>query len=323
MQWSSCADIPTKLGVGTTVLINGKVYCRPGVAADFIADDKDDRYIVYCYDPPQDQWTTLPPIPVRCFGLGQTDDKLITVGGLKKGGNTMTKEVHTYDERSKKWKQKIPPMPTARCAPGVLSIHEQSALVVVGGFIAERCEYLTVVEIFKQDTLQWYRSDPMLIASRFDSSITIIDNTCYILGGQYGVEKFHDKAHYASVDDLLRKAVPAHRTVHMRGGGIVVQQTESAWKKLPNTPTYGPATATLGGNLIAIGGVTYAKLGFSTNNCSAVYMYTPSSECWIYIGDLPWPSQMKSTAATNLSSLGILVFAENATVYKGTPLLFK
>lgn len=311
MQWRPCAAIPTKLGVGTTVLINGKVYCRPGVAADFTADDKVDRYIVYCYDPSQDRWTTLPPITVRCFGLGQIDDKLIAVGGLKKGGDMMNNEVYTFDERSKEWKRKIPPMPTARCAPGVLNLHKYSALAVVGGFIAGRCEYLKVVEIFKQDTLQWYKSDPMPIGARFDSSLTVIENTCYILGGQYGVEKFHNKAHYVPVDDLISNSVLAS------SGGSNAQW--SAWKKLPDTPTYGPAIATLNGNLIAIGGVTYSSLGLKTNKSSAVYMYTPSSKCWIYIGDLP--SSM--TAAANLSPLDVLVFAENASVHKGTPFLFK
>ena len=27
-------------------------------------DDDDDEYIVYCYDPSQDKWTTLPPLSV-------------------------------------------------------------------------------------------------------------------------------------------------------------------------------------------------------------------------------------------------------------------
>ena len=65
------------------------------------------------------------------FGLGQVNGKLVAVGGEKKSDFRATNEVYTYDERSRKWKQTIPPMPTARYSTGVLSL--QSALVVAGG----------------------------------------------------------------------------------------------------------------------------------------------------------------------------------------------
>ena len=68
----------------------------------------DDAHIVYCYDPSQDKWTTLPPLPVKRFGLGQVNGKLVAVGGVKKD-NKKTNDVHAYDERSQKWKQTIPP----------------------------------------------------------------------------------------------------------------------------------------------------------------------------------------------------------------------
>ena len=115
-----------------TTVINGKVYCGGSTAAD------DDDYIVFCYDPSQDNWTTLPPLLVRHFGLGQLNGKLVAVGGKKKSDRNFTNEVYTYDERSKKWKQTIPPMPKVRSSPSVLSLH--SEFVVVGGALAyNRC----------------------------------------------------------------------------------------------------------------------------------------------------------------------------------------
>ena len=132
---------------GNPVVIKDKVYCGGGVTDD-------DDYIVYCYDPLQDKWTPLPPLSVRWFGLGQVNGKLVAVGGVKKSTRNETNEVYTYyDERSQKWKQTIPSMPTARWAPGVLSL--QSALVVAGGHMFD------AVEIFKADTSQWYRADPL------------------------------------------------------------------------------------------------------------------------------------------------------------------
>ena len=264
------------------------------------------NYNVYCYDSSQDNWTTLPPLPVGWFGLGQVNGKLVTVGGWKKSG--ITNEVHTYDERLQKWKQTIPPMPTARRFPGVLSL--QSALVVAGGHKGF-LEYTSAVEIFKPDTSQWYRTNYIPIACQ-NMSLVAIGNTCYALGGYNG--SYLNQALYASVDDLLRNAVPANQTTHSGSS-----DTQSAWKTLLNTPTYKPAAAVLAGNLLAIGGRETSYRGADKKE---VYMYSPSTNSWIYISDLPAPRS--TTAVAVLSSTRVLVIGGGNegervnTVYQGT-----
>ena len=263
----------------------------------------DTDHLVYCYDPLQDKLTTLPPIAVRWFGLGQVSGKLVAVGGLN---NILLpiNDVYTYDERSRKWKQIIPPMPTARSSPAVLSL--QSASVVVGGI-----PYTAAVEIFKPDTSQWYRTDPLPTAC-YSVSLVAIGNTCYALGGY---NRSHiSQALYASVDDLLGNAVPAKQTTHSGSS-----DTQSAWKTLPNTPTYQPAVAVLAGNLLAIGGKETSEGGAAKKE---VYMYSPSTNSWIYISDLPAPRSGAAVAV--LSSTEILVIGGCGdggsvnTVYKGT-----
>ena len=271
-----------------------------------MANKDSDNYIIYCYHPSQDKWTTLPPLPVRYFGLGQINGKLVAVGGKKSGGQTSS-EVYTYDERSQKWKQTIPSIPTARLFPGVLSL--QSTLIVAGGnrgFIA----YTDAVEVFKPDTSQWYRTDPLPIAC-CRISLIAIGNTCYALGGYNGSRLNH--ALYASVGDLLCNAVPANQTTH-RGSS----DTQSAWKTLLNTLTYWPAAAVLAGNLLAIGGDEIPEGGAPKKE---VYMYSPSTNSWIYIIDLPAP---RSLNVVVLSSTRVLVIGgwnereRVNTVYKGT-----
>ena len=301
ITWKQCADLPTKLGLGKTTVINGKIYCGGGETND------DDKYIVYCYDPSQDNWTTLPPLPVRWFDLGQVNGELVAVGGRKK--SEFTNEVFTYDERSRKWKQTLPPMPTARHSPGVLSL--QSALVVAGGFTS-RVEYTDAVEIFKADTSQWYRTDPLPTAC-CDISLVIIGNTCYALGGYKDPSRLNQLL-YASVDDILNNAVPANQTTHSGSSA----NTQSAWKTLANTPTYRPAAAVLAGNLLAIGGRETSEGGADKKE---VYMFSPSTNSWIYISDLPEPQS--AIAVAGLSSTEILVIGGDRcggkvdTVYKG------
>ena len=284
-----------------TTVINGKVYYGGGGR---VTDDA--RYIVYCYDPSQDKWTTLPPLPVSWFGLGQVNGKLVAVGGMKKSTGKETNDIYTNDERSRKWKQTIPPMPTARYSLGVLSL--QSALVVAGG---NTPSHATTVEIFKPDISRWYKADPLPITC-CNLSLVGIDNTCYALGGYNGSDL--NQALYASVDDLLGNAVPANQTTHS-------SDTQSAWKTLPNTPTYRPAAAVLAGNLLAIGGKETSKGGADMKE---VYMYSPSSNSWVYISDLPAPRS--HTAAAVLSSTEVLVIGgwddgRVNTVYKGTLIL--
>jgi hypothetical protein len=205
------------------------------------------------------------------------------------------------------WKQTIPPMPTARWFPGVLSL--QSALVVAGGAIPY---YTAAVEIFRPDTSQWYRADRLLIACQ-NISLVAIGNTCYALGGYDGSHL--NQVLYASVDDLLGNAVPANQTTHSGSS-----DTQSAWKTLPNTPTYYPAAAVLAGSLLAIAGNEIPRIGGAAKK--EVYMYSPSTKSWIYISDLP-SSQYYGPAVAVLSSTEVLVIEgfdgdTVHTVYKGT-----
>ena len=303
ITWKQCKEIPVELSSGKSTVINGKVYCGGGYT-----NRGDDGSIVYRYDSSQDNWITLPPLPVSWFGLGQVNGKLVAVGGVKKGNSTdCTKEVYTYDERSKKWKLTITPMPTARCSPGVVS--HQSALVVAGG-----SPYTGAVEIFKPDKSQWYTTDPLpTICS--GTSLIAIGNTCYVLGG-LKYPSYLNQAHYASVDDLFHNAVPANQT-GTHSGGI---DTQSAWKTLPDTPTYGPNAVMLFEHLLAVGGVETSDGGVAMKE---VYMYSSSTNSWIYISDLPAPRL--TTAVAVLPQSEILVIGgwcgdggKVNTVYKGT-----
>ena len=306
ITWKECAELPARLYNGRAAVVNGKVYCG-GMTFDH-ADDS--QYIVYCYDPSQDRWITLPPLPVRWFGLGQVSGKLVAVGGWKHNGNRAN-DVYTYEERSRKWKQTIPPMPTARCCSTVLSL--ESALVVVGGL---EPSYTAEVEIFKPDTSQWYRTDPLPTAC-CHITLVAIGNTCCALGG-YKYPSPLNHALYASVDALLGNAVPANQTTHSGSS-----DTQSAWKTLHNTPTmsYQPAAAVLAGKLLAIGGEETSRGGAVKKE---VYMYSPSTNSWIYISDLSAPRSC--TAVAVLSSTEILVIGGQYwyggcsvnTVYKGT-----
>ena len=297
---------------GNATVIDGKVYCGGGRTGEGrISGDDDDRYSVYRYDPTKGSWTSLPQLPMKFFGLGVVNEKLVAVGGKKKDGGLTkrTNEVYTFHKRSNRWKQSIPPMPTARDSPGVLSL--ETALIVAGGDETMGISKLDVVEIFQADTSQWYTTDP-LPTPCYNISLALIGNTCYTLGGY--MSSYLSQALYASVDELLQNAVPANQTT--RSGS---SDTQSAWKTLPDTPTYGPNAAVLSNNLFAIGGKA-SSIGEADKK--KVHMYSPSTNSWIYISDLPAPRSRAAVAAISATEFVVIGGWDHHgrvdTVYKGT-----
>ena len=267
-------------------------------------DNQVDEYIVRCYDPSQDKWTTLPPLPVKYFGLGQVNGIVVAVGGLKKNySGRQTNEVFVFDARAvitQKWKNTIPPMPTARSFAGVLSL--PSALIVVGGDIGNYTScHSNAVEIFKPDTSQWYRTDPLLIKCR-DVAVVAIDNMCYVLGG-YDFPRCLNQALYASIDDLFHNAVPisSNQPSISHSGS---SDTQSAWNTLPNTPTYKPAVAVLAGGLFAISGRDVAEEGSAGK--TKVHFYSLSTKAWIHVCDLPTLQLDGAVAALSMSEVLVI-----------------
>ena len=290
------------------VVIDGKVYCGGGKT-----DINKDMYTIYCYDPSQDNWSSLPPLPVRLFGLGEIGGKLVAVGGNRKSDGKISDVVYTY-ESSLQWKQVIPPMPTARWFPGILS--NSLALIVVGGFTPPGIN-INIVEIFQHNTSQWYKTDPIPISQICcDISLTSIKNTCYVLGGSTATSSINE-VQCASVDDLFRHAIPAaaDNSQRVSSNNNVIH---SAWKSLPNSPTYGPTSATMAGNLLAIGGNKTSK---GETNRKEVHMYSQFTKSWIYVSDLP--ASRSCTAVAILSPAEFLVIGGRGegdfvnTVYKG------
>ena len=94
--------------------------------------NENDDNVLLCYDHKQDRWTALLPLPVKWFGLGQVNGRLVAVGGLKT--DEATNNVYTLNF-VQKLKPALPSMPTARCLPSVLSL--QSAMIIIGGYSAK------------------------------------------------------------------------------------------------------------------------------------------------------------------------------------------
>ena len=309
IMWKHSTYLPTLASQGNATVINGKVYYGGGLS--------DDEYLVQCYDQCQSKWISLPSLPIRNFGLGQVDHKLVAVGGKKKRDDKPSNEVYTYDNRSQRWKQTIPPMPTARWFPSVVNL--QSALLVIGGVMPSISvshvapSYSDAVEIFNPDVSQWYRASQLPIRA-CNISLAVSDKICYAVGG-YNQASCLSQMLYASVDDLIHTAMPNNQSTLYRSGS----GTRSAWKTARNSLSFQPTVAVLADKLFVLGGSESSKGGAEVTK---MYMYSPSNNLWIYVSDIPVPRSNMTVAS--LTSTEILVIGgvcggdQVNSVYKAT-----
>ena len=291
------------MNAAETVAIRDKVYCG-GVAAAF----DDDKCRVFCYSPSEDTWNTLPDCDVHYFGLGQVRGKLVTVGGIRKSDGKVTNEVHEFDEVTQSWKQSISPMPTARQSPAVLS--RRSTLTAAGGNTGHT--RTSVVELFREETSQWHTAEPLPFRWWAPSSL-LINNRWYFLGGGAEEEYSSNRAVCAHIDLLLQKAQSGEQASTDRRDST----NTSAWEVLPNTPHYGPSAATFGASLLAVGGST---TGWSQDSQAAVHVYSPCTNVWIHVSDLPAPRVTPATAMLSPTELLVIGGWNNGrqnSVYKG------
>jgi hypothetical protein len=252
---------------------------------------------------------------VQWYGLGQLNGKPVAVGGKKReeGAPERSNKVYTFDESLHEWTLTVPNMPTGRGGPSVISL--SSALIVAGGYAEGG--YVKTVEIFKLDTYQWYVTDPLPINCSNMAAYSIGEDTCYLLGGYTPAWRCINNAFSASFDDLFRRAKPitiGNPTTDTESSG------SSAWKTLPSTPNYQPTVATvLTDTLVAMGGWDTSQGRVAKTE---IHMYSPSTNSWVYVGDLPAPRAV--TTAAVLSPNEILVIGgwdgseRVKTVYRGT-----
>ena len=273
-------------------MVVGERVCVRGGATD----SKNDLHLVFQYDPARDEWTILPPCPVRHFGLGHLSGELLTVGGLVpwKG---VTKKVYHYKPESQRWEKFLQPMPTARALLTVIST--QSALIACGGAtdISDGKQVsCSTVEVFTTETSQWHTTNPLPAPSSMMTSATI-NNTGYLLGGATTANKPTLMVLHAPVASLIHRA-----TSHPQQSASAARpdSTSSAWKTLQDTPLVWSAAASLGGMLLALGGKDD-----TVKTLPAVHVYSPATSTWIRVesGDLPEPRYLGTAVELSANRL--------------------
>jgi len=303
LKWRRCADLPIPMGYAHHVVrINNQVYCGGGYTGHTSTYIK---RLIHKYDPIEDQWSPLPICPTYDFGLTQLDGKPVIVGGMKPGDDfTPLTSAYVLEEQNE-WKPSIPPFPTARWYPSAFSF--ESSLIVCGG-ITGWTDYRhftcgDVVEIYENKRREWLRADPVPF-SLYGMSFGIVHDTIYLIGGANPGGVLNN-ACSAYIPSLIKGAVPP--------GPMQASPSPSVWKVLPNTPTYGPTAAILGGFFLALGGLEPDVHKGST----LIHVYSPSHNEWVKITrELQVPQFRASTA--QLTTCEIIIVAGSEIELSGS-----
>ena len=305
ISWRSGRDLESSIYKGRSVVID-EIVCIGGG----LADNEVDKYNVHCYHLKLDKWITLNHLPVKSFGLGKFNGKLVAVGGITIVGER-SHNVYTYNETLQSWDTTlIPNMQESKIFPEVLSL--PSALVVAGDGAS--------IEIYTEDT-GWYWSDHPLPNSCTDVTLNIAGNTCFALGGNYSKELLSSDwfplALYGPLESLLRdrnKTVPGMAYEYRN----TMIYPSYRWRNLPGGPqAYSLVATILASNLLTLG-----KHGNPFDK--QLRMLSLTNESWSEIGQLPdnLLRQVDSVTMTALSSTELFVTGKKLngilSVYIGT-----
>ena len=240
---------------------------RSVLIGDVVFVSPETTHEVCKYDTRSNKWSFIPPCPMMCFGIGQLSGKLITMGGRDE--RAYFSDVYTYEEETQQWEKSIPPMPTPRQWPSVVTY--RSSVAACGGEIAGIREgdedYIDTdaVEVFKGEDSQWYIAAPLPIPCSLTQRLTIND-TCY-LGSRPTM--------CASLARLFQSATP-----HNNQPSPDAQQ-QAVWATLPSLPyELRPSTVT------SIGGILLV-LGRDPHGNTHIQAYNPKLASWERVGSLP------------------------------------
>lgn len=282
-----------------SIVIGNKVYVGGGNTGDDEANS-----LIFEYNITEDSWNILPPVPVTLFGLGQLLGEVVVVGG--KVQQNVYDCVYVFDRFTRRWKDSLPAMNTARCVPTCLSL--TFGLLVCGGF-SDTNKALSSIEMIDCDNFEWQVAGYLSRPATLCYSTAVSDNDSLFFLGGYRASTANSASNVAHTASLTHITSPS---------GI----SPYVWKRLPPTPHFQSTAGLISSCIVAVGG---SSSPYQLPVYNSVYVYSTSSDTWIKVGELPYAAC--HVTVTSLPTGEILVlggwvkpgeFKRSYSVYKGS-----
>ena len=237
------------------VWLGDKLYVVGGVTSG----SKRDAARLYIYTPTTDTWSKI-DTPVYRFALLTYHSQLVLVGGREyideRRDGLATNKLWTLTGHDQ-WRETLPPMTTKQHSASAVEF--AGNIFVAGGYdvVGRRTD---IVEVYNGH--HWTKTQ-CLPKRNCDMKSTVLNGHWYLMGGvEQGKEIY-----YASLDSLVASCQPSEKPL------------PSVWKRLPDAPHKWSSTAVFGNRLIAVGE------GYPRS--SSIHAYSPHTQSWVHVGDMP------------------------------------
>ena len=255
----------------TAVWLNGLVYVGGGYESVWKPS-----YIINCYDPVNNSWSSSINIPCCEFAMTTLQNKLLNAGGKDRSGKT-TNQILIMDAGQLKNYTK---MITARSR--ATGAGHQGMLIITGGW-DDKYKILSSTELFDSNNGQWYKCSDIPQPHYWLQSV-IVDNILYLIGG-YNKGYNNSPAVFTATLDTL--------STH-----------QLKWNTHQDTPWYNSAPVSVNGtHLLIVGGYKY--IGWKGRYTSDVHKLNKISHSWEAIGHIP--SARSTSAAVSTADNRVIV----------------
>ena len=231
---------------------------------------------LYIYTPTTDTWSHI-NTPVYYFALITYHSQLVLVGGREfvgdGRGGLVTNKLWTLTEHDQ-WRETLPPMTTKRYSASAVEFADN--ILIAGGEDDEEGS-IDIVEVYNGH--QWAEAQ-CLPEPCSDMTSTVLNGHWYLMGGCEQEKVIY----YASLDSLV---------VSCRSKPLL-----SVWNELPDVPHDCSSIAVFGNRLIAVGG------GNPPN--SSIHAYSPNTQSWVHVGDMPVGAYSTCTAVLPTGDLMVI-----------------
>ena len=259
LKWRECRRLPVDMVNAQTVWLGSKLYVGGGWTSLTLESRGDDARL-YIYTPTTDTWTVI-DTPVYFFALITYHSQLVLVGGVEYFGEgrlgPVTNKLWTLTGHDQ-WRETFSPM-TTKCHSA--SAVEFAGNILVAGGYDDEGRGIDIVEVYNGH--HWTKAQ-CLPKPSCDVKSTVLNGHWYLMGG-VGQGK---EVYYASLDSLVASCQPSEKPL------------PSVWKRLPDVPHDYSSTAVFGNRLIAVGG------GYPSPS-SSIHAYSPHTQSWLHVGDMP------------------------------------
>ena len=241
-------------------------------------DTKKLLYIINCYDPVNNSWSSPINTPYYYFAMTTLNDRLLIAGGLDKH-NKRSNQIFTVDAGVL---ENITKMITARSS--AVAAGHQGMLIITGG-VVDKDMRLSSTELFDSNNHQWYTCSDLPKPHSGLQSV-IIDNILYLLGGDV-VEKdrFGSPMVFTAPLDQLSTHQLKWRT-----------NQDTPWGRSAPVNVYGT-------HLLMVGGIK--KTGNGSPRSSDIYKLNKATDSWEAMGHIP--SARCSSAAVSTAENKVII----------------